>query len=283
MLTREQKLLLWLSYGTDGDDTMFFDILAHFVDLEDAFEKAKRDEMEQFGPVPHFVLDRLKQACVEGFLEKYAAWLEKNGIRIMTPYDDLYPVALENEDDPPPVLFSLGTLPEGTTKVYAAIPGEPLLIDQNEPPIVVLAEGIDGVKEALTETVLLDVLKRGAVITPFLPKTLMSEDTIEKAVRIRDILSRQTAEEPDEEDYEQDTQIQPEKTVPFSSLTDDEQRIYMAVRMNEPEVDELCYMTGLSPQAAADAANALLDLGAARIERNRMLLNEQKTRITFEG
>ena len=286
MLTREQRLLLWLSYGTDGDDTLFYDILSRFVDLEEAFEAAGNRQRQAFEPVPDRAYERLVQASEEGFLERYAGWLTKNGIRILTPYDDIYPVSLESEDDPPPVLFAIGTVPEGRCSAFTAENGRVTDSVPDGPVIAVLTAGIDRLKDALSEKELAEILKRGAVLTPFLPKTAESPDTVEKAFRIAKILSDGSSRHAD--DTQEQFDLEPEeqderKKVPFSGLTDNEQQIYMAARISEPEVNMLPSVLGLTPEEIADAGNSLIRMGALRILEGKLVLDERRIQITFEG
>lgn len=286
MLTREQRLLLWLSYGTDGDDTLFYDILSRFVDLEEAFEAAGNGQRQAFEPVPDRAYERLVQASEEGFLERYAGWLMKNGIRILTPYDDIYPVSLESEDDPPPVLFTIGTIPEGRCSAFAAENGQAKDSIPDGPVVAVLTAGIDRLKDALSEKALTEILTRGAVLTPFLPKTAESPYTVEKAFRIAKILSdgssRQT--EDTQELFEPEAEEQDErKKVPFSGLTNNEQQIYMAARISEPEVDMLPSVLELTPVEIADAGNSLIRMGALRILDGKLVLDERRIQVTFEG
>lgn len=286
MLTLEQRLLLWLSYGTDGDDTLFYDILSRFVDLEEAFEAAGNGQRQAFEPVPDRAYERLVQASEEGFLERYAGWLTKNGIRILTPYDDIYPVSLESEDDPPPVLFAIGTVPEGRCSAFTAENGRVTDSVPDGPVIAVLTAGIDRLKDALSEKELAEILKHGAVLTPFLPKTAESPDTVEKAFRIAKILSDGSSRHADDtqEQFEPEPEEQDErKKVPFSGLTDNEQQIYMAARISEPEVNMLPSVLGLTPEEIADAGNSLIRMGALRILDGKLVLDERRMQITFEG
>lgn len=284
MLTREQRLLLWLSYGTDGDDRLFYEILQSFADLEEAFETAEREDRIAFDDIPERVFLRLIQAAKEGFLDRYAGWLTKNGIRIITPYDDEYPIALEAEGDPPPVLFVLGMLPEGN---YKAVPIELGKAQGSLPEgarVLVLASGIDRIGDILPKQTMETVLKKGAVLTPFLPKTAQTADTVEKAARIAMLLSGGDGfqEEPEETNPEPVPE-KGRKRYPFSDLTDAEQQVYMAARITEPDRNALPELLGLSAEETEPAVSRLIGIGALKAVSGRLVLDESNTEITFEG
>ena len=283
MISRDTKLLLWLSYGTDGDDTLFYEILSGFGDLEEAYEAAESGDMTPFGDIPETVQSRLRQAAGKGFLDRYCAWIEKNGIRLLTPYDDSYPVSLEKEKDPPPLLFMLGTMPDPRAAAFAAAAERIGFIPEDTCPIAVLPCGIDRVQSVLPDEIRKEVLKKGCVITPYLPKTERTEETGKNAERIASALTRHSGAEFETEDCSKmPGRDAGEKRIPFSALSEPQQRVYMAVRIAEPEIGSLPKLTGLGEEEADCAARELIALQAVKSRQGKLLLNESRCEITFD-
>jgi DNA processing protein len=103
---------LWLNYATNVNPRLFFELLSRFDDLSEAREAVQKRDLGQFADVSEAVRDRLIAAADDRFLDRYCAWLEKNGVTVLTPESDAYPALLSEIDDPPSVLFMKGRLPE---------------------------------------------------------------------------------------------------------------------------------------------------------------------------
>ena len=106
------RLWLWLHYGTHTRSRLFFEILSRFGDIETAYEAVCKKDFEALSDVPETVCERLIAASDPRFLDRYCAWLEKNGVSVVTAESDRYPALLSEIYDPPSLLFVKGTLPE---------------------------------------------------------------------------------------------------------------------------------------------------------------------------
>jgi DNA processing protein len=107
-----KRLWLWLNYATSMNPKLFFELLNRFDDLSEACEAILRKDFEQFSDVSETVRERLTSAADDRFLDRYCAWLDRNGVGIVTPEDDEYPSLLSEIYDPPSVLFVKGSLPK---------------------------------------------------------------------------------------------------------------------------------------------------------------------------
>ena len=107
-----KRLWLWLNYATSMNPKLFFELLNRFDDLSEAREAILRKDFEQFSDVSETVRERLMSAADDRFLDRYCAWLDRNGVGIVTPEDDEYPSLLSEIYDPPSVLFVKGSLPK---------------------------------------------------------------------------------------------------------------------------------------------------------------------------
>lgn len=105
-----KRLWLWLNYATSMNPKLFFELLNRFDDLSEAREAILRKDFEQFSDVSETVRERLTSAADDRFLDRYCAWLDRNGVGIVTPEDDEYPSLLSEIYDPPSVLFVKGSL-----------------------------------------------------------------------------------------------------------------------------------------------------------------------------
>ena len=202
---------LWLNYATNVNPRLFFELLSRFDDLSEAREAVQKRDMEPFADVSEAVRDRLIAAADDRFLDRYCAWLEKNGVTVLTPESETYPALLSEIDDPPSVLFMKGRLPEnlplpialvgartctdygrevaellgeqlaerGATVVTGLAAGidsaaakGALRADGADCPVIgVLGCGIDVVYPQDNAKLYERVIGRGAILTEFLPKT----------------------------------------------------------------------------------------------------------------
>ena len=116
-----KRLWLWLNYATSTNPKLFFELLNRFDDLSEAREAIQNRDFEQFSDVSETVRNRLVSAADDRFMDRYCAWLERNGVGVITPEDDEYPSLLSEIYDPPSVLFSKGTLPKDLTLPIAMV------------------------------------------------------------------------------------------------------------------------------------------------------------------
>lgn len=107
-----KRLWLWLNYATSMNPRLFFELLNRFDDLSEAREAILQKDYAAFSDVSETVRERLLTAADDRFLDRYCAWLDKNGVSVITPECDEYPSLLSEIYDPPSVLFCKGTLPK---------------------------------------------------------------------------------------------------------------------------------------------------------------------------
>jgi len=202
---------LWLNYATNVNPRLFYELFSRFDDLSEAREAVIRRDMEAFSDVSEAVRERLIAAADERFLDRYCAWLERNGVTVITPESDAYPALLSEIDDPPSLLFCKGTLPKELSlpiaivgartctdygREVAELLGEQLAergatvvtglaagidsyaakgalnADGADCPVIgVLGCGIDVVYPQDNAKLFERVIERGAILTEFLPKT----------------------------------------------------------------------------------------------------------------
>ena len=103
---------LWLNYATSTNPRLFMELLNRFDDLSEAREAILQKNYEAFSDVSETVLDRLKTAADDRFLDRYTGWLDRSGVQVITLEHDAYPSLLSEIYDPPSVLFVKGTLPK---------------------------------------------------------------------------------------------------------------------------------------------------------------------------
>ena len=106
------RLWLWLNYATNMNPKLFFELLNRFDDLSEAREAVLKRDFEQLQDVSETVRERLLTAADDRFLDRYCAWLDRNGVSVITPEHDEYPSLLSEIYDPPSVLFVKGNLPK---------------------------------------------------------------------------------------------------------------------------------------------------------------------------
>ncbi len=106
------RLWLWLNYATSTNPKLFFELLSRFDDISEAHEAVLKKEFDAFSDVSETVKDRLVAAADDRFLDRYCAWLERNGVGVVTAESEEYPALLSEIYDPPSLLFYKGTLPK---------------------------------------------------------------------------------------------------------------------------------------------------------------------------
>ena len=105
------RLWLWLNYATNRSPRLFFEILSRYNAIEEAYDAVTGGDFSELSDVRDTVRERLTAAAEPGFLDRYCAWLQKNGVTVVTPESDAYPKLLNEIYDPPSVLFVKGALP----------------------------------------------------------------------------------------------------------------------------------------------------------------------------
>ncbi len=103
---------LWLHYATSTNPRLFCELLSRFDDISEAHEAILKKDFDAFSDVSETVRDRLVTAADERFLDRYCAWLERNGVGVVTAESEEYPTLLSEIYDPPSLLFYKGRLPK---------------------------------------------------------------------------------------------------------------------------------------------------------------------------
>lgn len=205
------RLWLWLHYATGLNARLFFDIVSRFGDVETAYDAVTRKDFSELTDVSDAVRERLITASDARFLDRYCAWLIKNGVQVVTAESDRYPPLLSEIYDPPALLFMKGTLPKELPLPIAMVGARACtdygrdvakllseqLCDRGATIVTGLAEGIDsaaalgalnsgasacpvigvlgcGIDQVYPKgnaALYEKVLERGAIVTEFLPKT----------------------------------------------------------------------------------------------------------------
>ncbi|MDO4564596.1 MAG: DNA-processing protein DprA [Clostridia bacterium] len=210
-MTEQERLWLWLNYGTEHNVKLFNSILNGFDSIEEAHECAVKGERGAFLELSDGVWKRLTDAADERFMARYTGWLSRHKIGVATLLSENYPALLKEISDPPSLLFYRGDLnpdvefpiaiigsrsctsygkdiarqfgrqlvEKGATVVTGlaagidsyAACGALDATDAQMPVIGVLGCGIDVIYPNNNAYLYDGVAERGALITEFLPKT----------------------------------------------------------------------------------------------------------------
>lgn len=109
MIDAQDRLILWLHYGTELHYKLFARIRETYFYLEEALEDVKKGDFSRFPPnMKEETRQRLKDASRDGFMDRYCSWMDKKGVGILTVDAYAYPSLLKEISDPPPVLFYRG-------------------------------------------------------------------------------------------------------------------------------------------------------------------------------
>lgn len=228
-MTEEERLWLWLNYATGHDAALFYSVMEQIDDLEEALDAVRSKNWDVFEDLDPSVRNRLASAAEARFLDRYTGWMEKNGVKIVTPASDDYPVLLEKTEEPPSVLFYRGTMcsdlklpiafasfakasdygkeiarlfgrqiaENGGTVVAgidggigsAALRGALECVLSKEPAYGILPCGIDRVPDG-EEELCSELSGRGCLLTEFLPKTEQEKGVIGRMNRLAKRFSR---------------------------------------------------------------------------------------------
>ena len=211
MFTDEERLLLWLNYGTEHDTRRYGAVLARFPELDEAYALFARKKAALFGFLPERSVSRLMEAAQDGFLDRFIARLVDQKISVCFLKDAEYPALLREIHNPPNVLYYRGRLvPEpplalaivgtrrpseygrdvsalfahalaraGVTVVSGMATGIDACaargaLDCKEadyPTVAVLGTGVDEVYPSEHVKLYEEIAARGAVLSEFLPGT----------------------------------------------------------------------------------------------------------------
>ena len=202
---------LWLHYATEQNYRLFRAVKEEYYYLEEALEDVRKGQLARFPKLKEETENRLRQASSAQFLDRYTAWLDRNGIGVVTYDSYSFPTLLKQISDPPTLLFYKGHLEPDTElsialvgtrhcteygKEAARVFGKALARagatvvtglatgidaygalgaleekDAEYPVVGVLGCGIDVVYPKGNEKLYASVAERGVLVTEFLPKT----------------------------------------------------------------------------------------------------------------
>ena len=120
-ITQEERYWLWLVSGEGIGPVRFYDVLSAFADVGSAFADCKNLS----GKVRS--INEKQQACLcktadEAYIDSLLETFERKNINILTRLNQDYPHTLAEIENPPPVLFYKGKLPD-FDKMSCAIVG----------------------------------------------------------------------------------------------------------------------------------------------------------------
>ncbi|MEG0584819.1 MAG: DNA-processing protein DprA [Christensenellaceae bacterium] len=110
-LTSEEKYWVWLSTVRGIGPVKFYDIINYFEDAKTAWENV--------GEISHIIkgigdatAKNLIQSANDSYIEDFLKELDTKQIKMVTRLDQCYPQTLANIENPPPLLYYKGILPD---------------------------------------------------------------------------------------------------------------------------------------------------------------------------
>lgn len=205
------RLQLFVHYGVAGNARQFQSVRLHFPELAEVHRLAREKSRAVFSFLPDAAAARLLRAAEDGFLDRYAGYLEKHDIGVCCHGDADYPAVLREIHDAPPLLFYRGRL-QAEPRLPIAMVGSRVCTQYGRdiaqlfahdlaaagctivsglaegidgcaargalsceespyPTVAVLGCGIDVVYPASHGKLSEEIAERGAVVTEFLPGT----------------------------------------------------------------------------------------------------------------
>lgn len=205
------RLQLFVHYGVAGNARQFQNVRLHFPELAEVHRLAREKSRAVFSFLPDAAAARLLRAAEDGFLDRYAGYLEKHDIGVCCHGDADYPAVLREIHDAPPLLFYRGRL-QAEPRLPIAMVGSRVCTQYGRdiaqlfahdlaaagctivsglaegidgcaargalsceespyPTVAVLGCGIDVVYPASHRKLFDEIAERGAVVTEFLPGT----------------------------------------------------------------------------------------------------------------
>ncbi len=109
-VTLQEQYWVWLSSIEGMGPVRFYDILGAFLDIETAFMNA--EEIAERVKLPGPLAQRVRDAANSKHLENVLECVERSGVQVLTRLNQEYPKTLAEIDNPPPVLYFRGNLPD---------------------------------------------------------------------------------------------------------------------------------------------------------------------------
>lgn len=107
----EERYWLWLQNVPGIGAMRFYDILAQFVDAKTAFENPG-DIAARVRGIGGKTAENLVRTANEDFIDALYEKLRRAGTKVLTRLDQNYPAPLAQIDNPPPVLYFRGSIPD---------------------------------------------------------------------------------------------------------------------------------------------------------------------------
>lgn len=104
------RLQLFVHYGVAGNARQFQSVRLHFPELAEVHRLAREKSRAGLFLPAGRRSGRLLRAAEDGFLDRYAGYLEKHDIGVCCHGDADYPAVLREIHDAPPLLFYRGRL-----------------------------------------------------------------------------------------------------------------------------------------------------------------------------
>ena len=205
------RLQLFVHYGVAGNARQFQRVRLLVAVLAEVLRVAREKSRAAFSFLPDAAAARLLRAAEDGFLDRYAGYLEKHDIGVCCHGDADYPAVLREIHDAPPLLFYRGRL-QAEPRLPIAMVGSRVCTQYGRdiaqlfahdlaaagctivsglaegidgcaargalsceespyPTVAVLGCGIDVVYPASHGKLSEEIAERGAVVTEFLPGT----------------------------------------------------------------------------------------------------------------
>ncbi|MEA4853580.1 MAG: DNA-processing protein DprA [Christensenella sp.] len=110
-ITAQERYWVWLSSLEGIGPVRFYDVLNAFTDLENAWNHVGEIEkrVPRIGPK---ISALLKKCRNDFYVDQILEQCQRSGIRIITRLGRQYPQILSEIENPPPVLYYKGTLPD---------------------------------------------------------------------------------------------------------------------------------------------------------------------------
>ncbi len=110
-ITQEEKYWVWLASSEGIGPVRFYNILNAFTDLQNAW-----DNCADIGRIAPGITEKLaailRKNANDAYVENILSMCDKKGIRILTRLNQNYPHTLAEIENPPPVLYYRGEMPE---------------------------------------------------------------------------------------------------------------------------------------------------------------------------
>lgn len=110
-ITQEEKYWLWLASSDGIGPVRFYSVLNAFEDLKNAWENSA-DIMRFVPGIGEKQAAVLCKNANDAYVEQILALCHKKGIRILTRLNQNYPHTLAEIENPPPILYYKGEIPE---------------------------------------------------------------------------------------------------------------------------------------------------------------------------